>query len=288
MNVLRSTILSIAFCTSFSVFAEGFQLFDLSKNEKQQDNVQLVNDLKLAAMSDLSPEAIKTLLEKKLPGIDISSVEPSPKEGLYQAFYNGQLLYVSSDGQFLFTGNMLGLSGDAPLNHTEEAMAAKASELSPQRAEVIASIKEDDMVVFKAENEEYAITIFTDVDCAYCRKLHKEVPQLNARGITVRYLAFPRAGVGSSAYDKLVSVWCAEDKALAMDNAKLRRQFSPKTCTNPVASQYELTREFGLNGTPALILSDGELIAGYVPFEELHEHLKSKSEQPDQAETAGK
>jgi len=281
MNILRSLVFSFALCLSFSVFAEGFQLFDLDNDKKLDESQQLRVDV----MSDLSPEAIKTLLEQKLPGIDISGVEPSPKEGIYQAFYNGQLLYISSDGQFLFTGNMLGLSGEQPVNHTDKAMSAKSAELSPQRAATIASIKEDDMVVFKADKEEYAITVFTDVDCAYCRKLHKEVPQLNERGITVRYLAFPRAGVGSSGYDKLVSVWCAEDKASAMNNAKLKRQFTPQTCTNPVASQYNLTRELGLSGTPALILPDGELIAGYVPYEELHKHLKSKSEV---LETAGK
>ena len=284
MKVLRSIILGSALCLSFSVLAEGFQLFDFNKDEQGTTSETELKPA-LEAMSDLSPEAIKLLLEQKLPGIEISSVEPSPKEGMYQAFYSGQLLYISTDGQFLFTGNMLGLAGEKPLNHTEEAMYIKSAELSPKRAAAIESLNEDDMVVFKAENEEYAITIFTDVDCAYCRKLHKEVPQLNSRGITVRYLAFPRAGVGSSAYDKLVSVWCADDKALAMDDAKLRRKFSPKKCTNPVASQYHMTRDFGLNGTPALILPDGELIAGYVPFDELHKHLKSKKEQ---TETAGK
>ncbi len=274
---LRTISLTLALGLSTSVIADGFQLFDFDKKQTATQP--------LAGESDLSPEAIKIMLEKKLPGIEITSVEPSPQEGTYQVFYGGQIIYVSTDGKFLFTGNMLGMSGDDPINHTDEAVAAKASELSPQRAAMIASLKEDDMVIFKAEKEEYAITVFTDVDCAYCRKLHKEVPQLNARGITVRYLAFPRAGVGSSAYDKLVSVWCAEDKTIAMNNAKLKRQFSPKTCTNPVASQYQLTRELALSGTPALILPDGELIAGYVPFEKLHEHLKSKNVQ---AESAGK
>ena len=211
-----------------------------------------------------------------MPGIEVSSIEPSPKEGLYQVFYSGQVLYVSDDGEFIFTGNLLGFSDKGPVNHTEAAIAAQAEAMSPQRASVIAQIKEEDMVVFKAEDEQYAITVFTDVDCAYCRKLHKEIPALNASGVTVRYMAFPRAGVGSSAYDKLVSVWCAEDKQLAMDNAKLKRQFSAKSCANPVASQYKLTRDFGLSGTPALILPDGELIAGYLPSDRLLGHLKSK------------
>jgi len=107
--------------------------------------------------------------------------------------------------------------------------------------------------------------------------LHKEVPQLNAAGITVRYLAFPRAGLGSSAHKKLVSVWCAKDRQVAMNNAKLKRQFTDASCANPLDSHYQLTRQFGLSGTPALILSDGELISGYVPHEELVKHLESKN-----------
>ncbi len=237
----------------------------------------------------LTTEAIKSILEKKLPGIDVGSIEPSPKEGILQVFYNGQIMYVSDDVRFIFTGNLLGLSGENPVNLTEEAMYLKAAELAPERAKIIGDIDDKDMVVFKAKDEKYKLTVFTDVDCAYCRKLHKEVPQLNAKGVTVRYLAFPRAGIGSSAYDKLVSVWCADDRQLAMNNAKLRRQFSPKSCKNPVASHYQLTRDFGLSGTPALILSDGELISGYVPHNELLKHLESKSaqKQPMEEKNAG-
>jgi thiol:disulfide interchange protein DsbC len=279
MNVFRSVSLLVA--AGFFISGCSDKADSSEPTKKGTENIVLAaDDASLPAVqADLSPEAVKTLLEAKLPGIEIDSVEPSPKEGIYQAFYGGQILYVSTDGQVVFTGNMLGLSGDRPVNYTEAASVAKAAELSPKRAATIAALKEEDMVIFKADNEEFAITVFTDVDCAYCRKLHKEVPQLNAKGVTVRYLAFPRAGVGSSAYDKLVSVWCSDDRQLAMNNAKLKRQFTPKTCTNPVASQYQLTREFGLTGTPALILPDGELLAGYVPFEELYKHLKRKSEQ---------
>lgn len=279
MTNLRSTITLFASVWLFAGCSDNSQ--SVANSESNQKVISALE----SKQTDLSADAIKVLLEKKLAGIEISSVEPSPKEGFYQAFYGGQILYISTDGQFLFSGTLLGLSGDEPVNLTDAAVSAKASEMSPQRQAAIASIKEEDMVIFKAEKEEFAITVFTDVDCAYCRKLHKEVPQLNAAGITIRYLAFPRAGVGSSAYDKLVSVWCSEDRALAMDNAKLKRQFSPKTCTNPVASQYHLTRKFGLSGTPALILPDGELIGGYIPFERLQKHLQDKAQQ---AETAGK
>jgi thiol:disulfide interchange protein DsbC len=270
-------------------------LISLSLASCGEDNIQTANDesLKtspkkvannLVAINELSPDAMKQNLEKTLPGIVITDIEVSPYDGMYQVFYNGKLLYVSKDGKFLMTGNLLELRLGKPVNHTELSMAKMAAEAAPYRASTIASIDESDMVVFKANDEKYAITVFTDVDCGYCRKLHKEVPQLNAAGVTVRYLAFPRAGLGSSGHTKLVSVWCAEDRQLAMDNAKLKRHFIDATCDNPLDSHYQLTREFGLTGTPALILPDGELISGYVPHEKLIKHLESKKQSPSLTE----
>jgi len=225
----------------------------------------------------LTEEEVKQKLTQRLQGIQITDVSLSPMEGFYQVFFGSQILYVSYDGNFIFTGNLLNLSGPKLANLTNDAIDMKAAELAPQRAATIAALKETDMVVFKADDEKYKITVFTDVDCAYCRKLHKEMPQLNKLGITVRYLAFPRAGLGSSSYHKLVSVWCADDRQQAMNNAKLERKFIAKTCENPVASQYGLTREFGLSGTPAIILDDGELLAGYLPAQRLAEHLNNKA-----------
>ncbi len=270
MKSFRLAQLSLVVLLSFAFSAQAFLFFGA-----EDDELKIKNEI-VSTKTELTPEAIKHLLETKLEGIKISSVEMSPKEGVYQAFYGGKVLYISSDGKFMFTGILLGLSEDQPVNYTEIALQSKASELNPERAEAIASISESDMVVFKAPEEKHSITVFTDVDCGFCRKLHKEVPKLNELGVTVRYIAFPRAGVGSSAYDKLVSIWCADDRQLAMNNAKLRRQFSPKSCTNPIASQYQMTRQLGLTGTPALILSDGELLSGYMPYNDLHHYLKNK------------
>jgi len=222
-------------------------------------------------------QSLKASLEDKLPGIEIADIAESPLEGFYQVFFSGQLLYVSADGMFVFTGNLLELADEAPINHSMEAIAEMEARQAPARAKVIAAIDESDMVVFKAPEEKHVITVFTDVDCAYCRKLHREVPTLNKNGVTVRYLAYPRAGIGSAAYKKLVSVWCSEDRTAAMDDAKLKRKFGQKSCKNPIAAQYELTREFNLSGTPALILEDGELIGGYVPSADLIGHLEDKA-----------
>lgn len=224
-----------------------------------------------------SPQEVKLYLEEKLKGMQITDIEQSPLEGFYQVFYAGELLYVSNDGEFLFTGKLLELADGRPVNHSQLAIAKQDAKQAPLRAKAIAGIDESEMVVFKAKDEKFAVTVFTDVDCAYCRKLHKEVPQLNAQGVTIRYLAFPRAGIGSDAYNKLVSVWCADDRMSAMDEAKLQRKFGNNVCENPIAEQYNMTRVFNLSGTPALILPDGELIGGYIPANELYAHLSQKA-----------
>lgn len=223
-----------------------------------------------------SAAEVKLHLENKLPGMQIDTIEQSPLDGFYQAFFAGELIYISKDGEYLFTGNLLELAGGRPVNHSQLAIAAQDAKKAPMRAASIAEIDESDMVLFKAKNEEFVVTVFTDVDCAYCRKLHKDVPKLNAKGITVRYLAYPRAGIGSDAYRKLVSVWCADDKAAAMDDAKLKREFGDKVCENPIASQFNMTRKFNLSGTPSIILSNGEVIGGYLPAEELYGILSQK------------
>jgi thiol:disulfide interchange protein DsbC len=272
MTLIRKLTLLTVLATAIAFFSLGYILSDKSASSPAQASPEV------SIAGGMNAEQIQAHLENKLQGIQIESVEPSPIESMYQVFYNGQVLYVTSDGNHILSGNLLGLTENEPVNLTERAVTAKAAERSPQRAATIAKIDEEDMVVFKAEQEKYAITVFTDVDCAYCRKLHKEVPNLNKLGVTVRYMAFPRAGLGSSAHKKLESVWCAENKQKAMDMAKLERKFSDNSCENPIASQYRLTREFNLSGTPALILPDGELIGGYLPYEKLHTYLEEKSQ----------
>ena len=207
---------------------------------------------------------LKQMLEEKLPGLEVAAIEKSPIKGYFQVFYDSELLYVSVDGRFLFTGTMIELGKDFPINHSQRALAQADKRRAPVRAKLIAGIEEKDMVVFKAPQEKHVVTVFTDVDCAYCRKLHKEMPALNAEGITVRYMAYPRAGIGSDAYRKLVSVWCSEDKQAAMNEAKLNRKFSDNSCKSPVASQYNLVRKLHLSGTPAVITESGEVIGGYL------------------------
>src|SRR5690606_13363610 len=131
---------------------------------------------------------------------------------------------------------------------------------------------------FKPKGKPKAVvSVFTDVDCGYCRKLHKEVPQLNAMGIEVRYLAYPRAGIGSESYQKLVTIWCAKDRQTAMTRFKNGEHVATSTCKdNPISDQYTLGDKMGVNGTPALVKVDGELIPGYMPADDLAKTLGVK------------
>lgn len=200
---------------------------------------------------------------------DKVSVTASPVTGLYEVVIGGEVIYISADGRYFVTGNIY--ESKSRRNLTDE----KRGEL---RVAALNELKDAALVVFAPEKETlHTINVFTDVDCPYCSKFHDEVPELNKAGIKVRYLAFPRAGVGSKTYKTMVSVWCAEDKQQAMTDAKARRKVKPATCENPVAQQYELGQRIGITGTPAMVLSDGELVPGYVAAKKLIGYLQQKS-----------
>jgi thiol:disulfide interchange protein DsbC len=142
------------------------------------------------------------------------------------------------------------------------------------------------MVVFGPDDAERSITVFTDVSCPYCVKLHREVPELNEMGIRVRYVFYPRAGKGSGAYNAMVSVWCAEDQQAALTAAKFGGEVEPATCDNPVDEHLALAREFGLRGTPAIVTDSGRLIPGYAPAKQLAAQVFS--EEPLKVGNTGK
>ncbi len=203
---------------------------------------------------------------QRLLNADKVSVSTTPIAGLYEAQIDSEVFYISADGANFIRGDLY--ESKTRRNLTEE----KRNQIRIQK---LNAISENDMVVFAPKNgTKYTVNVFTDVTCHYCAKFHKEVPKLNKAGVKVRYFAFPRAGVNSRTYNKMVSVWCAKDKKQAMTNAKAGRYIEPATCKNPVAEQLELGQSIGVTGTPALVLSDGQLVPGYVPAERLIEYLQ--------------
>ncbi len=206
---------------------------------------------------------------KARPDLKIVDIKPAEAEGVYQLFFEGKgSVYLMSSGDHFFVGDLYHLDEGRIVNVTEESK-------NGPRAELMASIKQEDMIIFSPEGEVKAsVIVFTDVDCGYCRKLHREVPAMNALGIEIKYLAYPRAGVGSESYKKIASAWCAEDRNEALSKLKAGVQIPVNVCDgNPVAEQFNIGLKAGLNGTPALILESGELIPGYLAADKLAKTL---------------
>jgi thiol:disulfide interchange protein DsbC len=210
-------------------------------------------------------QAIRKTLSSIQPDLPIETIAESAMPGVFQVqLKGGRLLYASADGQFLLQGNLYQMKDGDVVNLTEKHASAETAQL-------MAKVPVSEMVVFAPENPKTHITVFTDTDCGYCQKLHAEVPELNRLGVEVRYMAFPRQGIDSHGYNTLVSVWCSKDRQAAMDLAKARKDVPEATCDNPVARQYELGQMIGVNGTPAIVLANGQLIPGYQPAPQLAE-----------------
>lgn len=215
---------------------------------------------------------IRARLLSARPDLTILGIADSPMPGFVEVtLKGGLLLYVSADGQYMFAGGDIDIyrvTGNDLINLSEQQRAVK-------RRRLLDNLDESQMITFSPRGKTRAtVTVFTDIDCGYCRKLHQEVPELNQRGIRVRYLAYPRAGIPSSSYDKIVSAWCSDTPQVALTQAKAGQKIPSKSCDNPIAEQYALGQEFGVRGTPALVLDDGRMVPGYVPAAELADMLR--------------
>jgi len=211
------------------------------------------------------PASISDPIVKQLKAaradLDYQVLRPAPLDGFYEVqVEGGPLLYVSADGNYFFDGSLYQVRPGQFIN-------IRDLRLNAMRQEIFASRDTGDMIIFKPAGASKAImNVFTDVDCGYCRKLHREVPQLNAMGIEVRYLAYPRAGIPSDSYSKIATAWCADNQQDVFTRTKNGENIPRALCTdNPVAEHFALGQKVGVTGTPAVILMDGTLIPGYQP-----------------------
>ena len=219
------------------------------------------------AADGAAEERVRNSLKVLLPGLVPDSVNDTPVENLYEVTFGTRLVYVTGDGRFLIQGKIIDLETRTEL--TEER-------LSKLKNAAMASLSEDTMIIYSPDEPKHTVTVFTDIDCGYCRKLHSEMDQYKEQGIRIRYLFYPRSGLDTPSYHKAVSVWCADDRHKAMDEAKAGRDVESRSCDNPVAEHYALGQSFSIQGTPALILDDGEVVPGYVPPVKLREALDRK------------
>lgn len=248
INQLKSLLVILTWLTTAAAFADGHPV-----RTSQQDII----------------DGIKSALLAARPGLPIMDITPTAAEGIYQVqLGGGTMLHINESATYFFVGDLFTMEQGLIVNATEASR-------SSFRRQLLQELDESEMLVFAppAERVRATVTVFTDIDCGYCRKLHQEVPELNRLGIAVRYLAYPRAGIGSDSYDKAVSAWCADNPRLALTEAKLGNQIEQRTCANPVAAHMNLGAEFGVNGTPAVFYEDGSLQNGYMPAMDMAERL---------------
>tara|TARA_R110000744_G_scaffold2452_3_gene9899 strand:- start:164 stop:973 length:810 start_codon:yes stop_codon:yes gene_type:complete len=217
------------------------------------------NSVMLPVAQSPEIEAVKAKLSQTL-GFNVASIKPSKMAGVVEVLTDQGLFYASADGNFLLHGKMYGL-GDNVSNLTEESLA---------QVRVEGMVKfSDAMIVYPAKNEKHVVTVFTDITCGYCRKMHEQIDDYNDKGITVRYLAYPRAGVKdrsggySQGFKDLRSIWCHEDAQSALTKAKSGSTVAARICDMPIEEEFDFGRQVGVTGTPAIILENGMMVPGY-------------------------
>jgi thiol:disulfide interchange protein DsbC len=207
-------------------------------------------------------------IARHITGASADQLRESAVPGLWEYTRGGDVGYVTADGRYAIMGDLYDLKSNANLTEAHRREV---------RLKLLAQVPESEMLVFGPKDPKYTVTVFTDVDCPYCRKLHSEMALYNRLGIRVRYLLYPRNGPNTPSWTKAQQVWCAADRNDALTRAKLGQALPDKPCArNEVAMSYALGREFALDGTPAIVMTNGELLPGYLPPDVLLKHLQDE------------
>lgn len=207
-----------------------------------------------AAVADRAAD--EAAIRESLDQISPESIEPTPVPGVYEVVVGPHIVYMSADGRYMFQGSLIDVSTRQSLTEPRRRQAVKA---------VIDRVSEDKMIIYEPKKTKHTITVFTDIDCGYCRKLHNEMQSYLDAGIRVRYMFFPRAGVGSESYKKAIAVWCSDDRKAALTAAKNQKPIDMKTCPNPIDEHMQLVEKLGARGTPFIVFENGETQPGYAP-----------------------
>jgi thiol:disulfide interchange protein DsbC len=221
-------------------------------------NLSIISNAHADVAGDI--QKVRVELTKMIPQASEAKISAAPMPGVYQVDLQGTFAYAYVSGDYILLGDLYNTQDKVNLG--DQASAARMASL-------IDAVPVSKMIVYGPKDAERHITVFTDIDCGYCRKLHLEVPELTEAGIQVRYLAFPRAGIGSQSHKKYVSVWCNDDQQSSLTTAKSGGSVPTATCDNPVEESYNLGRQVGVRGTPTIIFDDGTVTPGYIPSVEL-------------------
>mgnify|MGYP001819128778 CR=1 FL=1 len=219
-----------------------------------------------ARADDAALEEVRAKMTAMFESIEPDNISASPIDGWYTIQQGSIVAYVSANGRYLMQGDLIDL--DSQLNLTEQSR-------NGARRELLETIGDDEAIVFSPAEVKHTVTIFTDIDCGYCRKLHNQIDEYLDEGIQVRYLLYPRNGPASKSWSTSEDVWCAKDRNQALTAAKQDRGFETSKCdASIVSNHYVLGRDVGLNGTPTIVLEDGSVIGGYMAPEQLSMRLQ--------------
>lgn len=206
--------------------------------------------------ADEPVELSREQLVERFPGLSVDNIRESVVPGLYEVAVGAQVVYVSRDGRVLVRGDMIDLETDENLTDARQHRL---------RADMIAAVDEDRMVIFAPEQPRHTVTVFTDIDCSFCQRMHADIEEYKALGIAVRYMFYPRSGPGTESWAAADHVWCASDRRQALTRAKLGQEVEARECgETPVAMHHELGADVGLRGTPAIVSADGRMLGGYL------------------------
>jgi thiol:disulfide interchange protein DsbC len=225
-------------------------------------SVSVVADERADKKNELAQ--VTKVLGTLMPNAKADSIADSVMPGMYEAIFGPQVIYISKNGRYILEGDLYDLSTRTNLTEGKRRVG---------RAKVVNDLDEKAMVIFSPKKVKYTITAFTDIDCGYCRKMHKQMADYNKLGIEFRYLAYPRSGVGSPSYLKALSVWCAKDPQEAMSIAKgganlgqiqAIAQVTEKDCKNDILNHMAAAKQVGVTGTPTLVFDNGQVAPGDV------------------------
>jgi thiol:disulfide interchange protein DsbC len=225
----------------------------------------------LSPLISADEAADKAKIRAALGGAKVTSIEATPVPGLYEVVVGTQVVYFSRDGRYLLQGELVDFRTQKSLTEARRASLRK---------KLVSALDESKMIIFRPKKVKHVVTVFTDIDCGYCRKLHSQIDGYLAKGIEIRYLFFPRSGANTPSYYKAVSVWCADDRKKALTDSKNNRPVPNKSCSNPIDEHMLLAEQLGLRGTPYILYENGQSTPGYIPPDRMAKIL-------DQAEAGG-
>jgi len=217
------------------------------------------------AADDAELQQVRTTVSGMFDGIDADDVFASEIDGWYTIRKGAIIAYISSDGRYLLQGDLIDLQESENLSEKSRNGA---------RAKMMSAVTEDELIVYTPETVRHTISVFTDIDCTFCRRLHSQLDEYMDEGIEIRYFLYPRNGPTSESWVKAQNVWCADDRNEALTMAKLDKEFPMHACdSSMINSHYSVGQDVGLRGTPAIVLEDGTLFSGYMPAKQLSEAI---------------